>query len=90
MQGNNYGPIFNSSTCFHPVRSALFFEAVFIFPCYGFGFLRKDKMSIGLWVYFGVFDLIPFINAFVSVTVPCTFYYYCSVVQLGVRDGDSS
>jgi hypothetical protein len=39
-------------------------------------------VSIGVWVYFWVFDSIPLIVLFVSV------YHCCFVVQLEVSDGD--
>jgi hypothetical protein len=47
-------------------------------------------VSIGLWVYFSVFDLITMINLSVSIPIPCSFYYYYSVVQLEVWDSDTS
>jgi hypothetical protein len=34
-----------------------------------------------------VFDFILLIKLFVHT--PCSFYYYCSVVQLEVSDGDT-
>jgi hypothetical protein len=40
--------------------------------------------------YFWVFNSIPLINMFVSVSIPCSFYHYCYVVKLEVRDADSS
>jgi len=40
--------------------------------------------------YFWVFSSIPLINMSVSVSIPCSFYHYCSVILLDVRDGDSS
>jgi hypothetical protein len=42
-----------------------------------------------LWVHFWVFSSIPLIYPPVTVPIPCSFYHYCSVVQLEVRDGDS-
>jgi hypothetical protein len=33
--------------------------------------------------------LIPLINLSVSIPIPCSFYYYCSVVHLEVRDDDT-
>jgi hypothetical protein len=37
-----------------------------------------------------VFSLIPLTNVFVFVPVPCYFYYYSSMVQFEVGDGDTS
>ena len=48
----------------------------------------KDQVTIGVWVHFWVFNSIPLIYLPVSVPIPCSFYHYCSVVQLEVRDGD--
>jgi hypothetical protein len=47
-------------------------------------------VTIGVWVYFWIFDSIPLINLSVSVPKPCGFYQYCSVVQLEVKGGDFS
>jgi hypothetical protein len=33
---------------------------------------------------------VPLMNVSVSVPIPCSYYYYCSVVQLDVTYGDSS
>jgi hypothetical protein len=35
-------------------------------------------------------DSIPLINVSVSAPILCSFYHYCSVVQLEVRNCDSS
>ena len=43
-----------------------------------------------MWVYFEVFNLTPLTNLSVSMPIPYSFYYDCSVVQLEVRDGDAS
>ena len=44
---------------------------------------------VGVWFYFLVFDSIPLINMSVSVPISCSFYHYCSVIQVEVKDGDS-
>jgi hypothetical protein len=54
-----------------------------------FVFFVKDQVSISVWFYFWVCNSIPLINLSVSVLIPCSFYHYCSVVQLKIRDGDS-
>jgi hypothetical protein len=54
-----------------------------------FGFFVKDQVSISVWFYFWVFNLIPLINVSVSVPIQCSFYPYWSVLKLEVRDGDS-
>jgi hypothetical protein len=38
---------------------------------------------------FLVFSSIPLICLPVILPIPCSFYCYCSVIQLEVRDGDS-
>jgi hypothetical protein len=47
------------------------------FPMYGFGFLVKDQVSIGMWISFWVFYFIPLMDLSVSVSMPCGFYHYC-------------
>ena len=39
--------------------------------------------------YFWVFDSIPLINLSISIPIPYSSYYYCSVVQLEIRDGNN-
>jgi hypothetical protein len=46
----------------------------------------KNQVSIDMWVYFWVFNSIPLIHLFISISSPCSFYYYCSEVQLKLRD----
>jgi hypothetical protein len=45
---------------------------------------------IGVWIHFWVFISIPLIYLSVTVPGPCSFYHNCSVIQLEVRDGDST
>ena len=78
----------HSSTCRHPVRPAPFVEEVFFFPLYDFVFFVKNHVSIGVGVYFRVFNLIPLIN--LSVPIPYRFYYCCSTVLLEIKDRDTS
>jgi hypothetical protein len=46
-------------------------------------------VSISVWFYFWVLSSIPLINLSVSEPIICSFYHYCSAVQLEVSDGDS-
>jgi hypothetical protein len=48
--------------------------------------LSKIKCVSSFWV----FNSIPLIYQTVTVPIPCSFYHSCSVVQLEVRDGDST
>lgn len=64
----------------HQVRQA---------PFYGFA-LFKIHMSICMWPYFWVVDLILLINLSDSLPITCSLCYHCSVVQLENRDGDTS
>jgi hypothetical protein len=43
-----------------------FVEDASISSSFGFGFFVKYQVSIDVWVYFWVFNLIPLINLFVS------------------------
>jgi hypothetical protein len=47
-------------------------------------------VTIDECVHFWVFSSIPLFYMSVTIPVPCTFYHSCSVVQLEVRDGDST
>ena len=70
-----------------PIKPATFIEnALFFSPLYIFGFFVKDQVSIGVWVYFWIFDSIPLIDLSFTVPIPCMFYHYCSVVQIEFRD----
>jgi hypothetical protein len=79
----------HSSICRHPVIPAPFVDDL-PFPLYGFGFFVKNQVSVGVWVYFWVFDSIPLINMSVSIPIPFSSFYYCSVVQVEIRDGDTT
>ena len=46
-------------------------------------------MTIGVWVHLWIFNSIQLIYLPVTVLIPCSFYHYCSIVKLEVRDGDS-
>ena len=46
-------------------------------------------MSIGLWIYDRAFDSIPSVYQSVFMPKPCDFYYYSTVVELEIRDGDT-
>ena len=70
------------------VRQAPFIGDAFSFPLYIFGVFVTDQLTISVWFYFWVFNSNPLINMSVSVPVPCSFYHYCSVVTLEVRDSD--
>ena len=67
-------------------------KMVYFSPLDGFGFSVKDQVTIGvtigMWVYFRVFNSSPLIC--LSLYQSCGFNYYCSVVHLEVRDGDST
>jgi hypothetical protein len=60
------------------------------FPLDGFSSFVKDQVTIGVWVHFWVFNSIPLIYLYVVVPVPFSFYHSCSVVQLEVKDEDST
>jgi hypothetical protein len=61
------------------------------FPLYGFGFLVKKKKS-SLHRCVGLLQDLQFNSTAqtLSILLSCTFNYYCSVVQLGVRNCDTS
>jgi hypothetical protein len=67
-----------------------FVENAVLFPLDSFSSFVKDQVTIGVWVYFWVFNSISFIYLPVTVPIPCSFYHNCSVVHIEVRDGDST
>jgi hypothetical protein len=54
------------------------------FPLHGFSFFVKDHVTIAMWVHFWVLNSFQLIFLPISVTIPCTFYHYWSVVLLEV------
>ena len=88
MLGDQYGTI---CTLLHAdIQLEQHHSLKTLFSLYGLGFFVKNQLSIGVWIYFWVFDLIPLINLSVSVPIPYSFYHYCSVSQLEIRNGDTS
>ena len=69
---------------------APFVEDAVFFPLGGFSSLVEDQVTIGVWVHFWVFNSILLIFLPISVPIPYSFYHYCSVIQLEVRDSDFS
>jgi hypothetical protein len=61
VQGNKYGSISIFSTYRLPDGPAPFIEDAFFFPLYVFCFFVKKQVTIGVGVYFWVFDSIPLI-----------------------------
>ena len=64
-------------------------NAVF-FPLDDFSSFVKDQVNTGVWVHFWVFNSMLLIFLPISVPIPYSFYYYCSVIEFEVRDGDSA
>ena len=96
VQGNKYGFIFillheDMQLIQHHSFKMLSFFSLYFFH-YVFVSLLKNQVSLGVWVYFRVLDLNLLISMSVSVPIPCSFFknHYCCVIQLKVRDGDSS
>lgn len=53
-----------------------------------FGFFIKYQVSMDMWIHIWVFDSIPLIN--ILYQYPAVLYYYYSVADIEVRDGDFS
>jgi hypothetical protein len=47
-------------------------------------------VTIGVWLHFWFFNSIPLIYLLVTIPIPCSFYHNCFIVQLKVRDVDST
>jgi hypothetical protein len=70
------------------VEPTPFVENAFFFPLDHLSTFVKDQVTIGVWVQFWDFNSIPLIYLLVSVPVRCSFYHYCSVIELEVRDAN--
>jgi hypothetical protein len=57
------------------------------FPLDGFTFFIQDQVTLGVRVLW-FFNAIPLIYLLVSIPILYSFYHYCSIVQLEVRDGN--
>jgi len=90
VHGEKYGSIFIvlhtdiQLDQHHLLKMFSFFHCVFLAS------LSKMKCCICVWFYFWTFHSIPLINLSVSVPISFSFYHYCTVVELEVRDGDST
>jgi hypothetical protein len=62
------------------VRLAPFVEDALPFPLYSFGLFVKSQVSVGIWVYFWIFDSI------LLVSLHAVFNF--SVVYYELRDSD--
>jgi hypothetical protein len=87
VQADKYGSIFiflhtDSQLDQHKILKMLSFSIVYI------GFFVKVQVLISVWFYFCVFKSIPLINVSACVPMKCSFYHYCPVVKLEVKDGD--
>lgn len=69
------------------LSSAPFAENAFSFPLHRFCPKSSVHRYVGLLL---VFIFTPLINLPVFMLIPCSFYYYSSVVQLEDRNGDVS
>ena len=52
------------------------------FPLDAFSSLVDDQLTVGVLVHFWVFSSISLVYLSVTISVPCSFYHNCSVVQL--------
>ena len=53
-----------------PVLPALFIEEAVFIPLYILAFFVKNKVTIGAWVYFWAFYLVPLVYISVFMAVP--------------------
>ena len=69
---------------------APFVEDACFFPYYNFSFFVKNQVFIGVWMNIWIFYSIPLDTLFVFMTIPDCFYYCSSIIEVNVRDGDTS
>ena len=69
------------------IETAPYVENAFYFPLDEFSYFVKDQVTTGVWVHLWVVNFFPILYLPVSVLIPCSFDYYCSVTHLKVRYG---
>lgn len=81
----------HSSVCNHPVWPAPFGEDTVFFQCIS-GFFIKNQVSIAVWTYVRVYNLILLItvSGLESKQWFLLLLFYYSVVQFEIRHGDTS
>ena len=67
-----------------------FAEDIFCFPLYNFRFFVKNQVFICVWINIRVFNLIPLVNFSVFMSILSCFHYCGSVIELDIRDGETS
>jgi hypothetical protein len=90
VQSDKYDSICILLHAYHQLDQHHLLKMLSFFPLYGFHFFVKDQVSIGVWVYFCIFNSIPLIDLSVTIPISCSFHHYFSVVHLEVSDGDFS
>ena len=60
------------------------------FPLDDLSSFVKNQVTIFVWGHFWVFYSIPIIFLPLSVPVLYSFYHYCSVILLDIRDDESA
>ena len=89
VQGDKYGSICILLHADIQLDQHHLLKMLSFFHCMVLASLSKSQVSVGVWDSFWVFNLILF-HPSVSIQIPCSFYHYCSIVQLKVRNGDIS
>ena len=74
VQGGKYGSIFILLHIDQQWDQYHLLEDAFFFPLYVFGFFVKDQVTIGVWIYFWVFDSITLIHPSISVPISCSCF----------------
>ena len=81
---DKYGSIFSFLHIGSQIEQHPLLQMLSFFPCICLASLSKIKCHV--WFYFWIFNSSPLINVSVPVPIPCSFYHYCSVVKLKVRE----
>jgi hypothetical protein len=88
VQSDKYGSIFIFLHTDNQLDQHHLLKMLSFFPLYIFVIFVKDQVTVSVEFYFWVFNSIPLFNMSVAVPIACSFYHYCSVVNLKVRDAD--
>jgi hypothetical protein len=79
----------HSSTWWHPVEPATFGENAVPFLLDGISSFVSYQVTTGVWVHVCIINSVPLIYLSITVSITWSFFLYCSVIELKVRDGDS-
>ena len=68
----------------------LLLKMLSFFPVCIYDFFIKKKSNVHMWICVWVFNSLSLVQVSIFMPISCSFYYYSSVVELEIRDGETS